>query len=102
MPNNDWNALSKKTLLHTLKNPLLLVLPFLMLFSALSHAAPAPTSDADKQKASYAALADILQDDKSRADLIAHLRDAANPSSGEAQKPATAADSASTEKPEQV
>src|SRR5471032_2544025 len=100
MPNNDWNALSKKTLLHKLKNPLLLVLPFLMLFSALSYAAPAPASDADKQKSSYAALADILQDDKSRADLIAHLRDAAKPTSGETQSPSTA--NAANEKPEQV
>src|SRR5471032_112792 len=100
MPNNDWNALSKKTLLHKLKNPMLLVLPFLMLFSALSYAAPAPASDADKQKSSYAALADILKNDKSRADLIAHLRDAAKPTSGETQSPSTA--NAANEKPEQV
>ncbi|NWA44113.1 mechanosensitive channel protein [Pseudomonas reactans] len=95
MPNNDWNALSQRPLSKRHKNPLLLVLPFLMLmltlFSSATQAAapqPAANSDADKQKASYAALADILQDDKSRAELIAHLRDAAKPQSGEQQQPA--------------
>lgn len=95
MPNNDWNALSQRPLSERHKNPLLLVLPFLMLmlmlFSSVTQAAapqPAANADADKQKASYAALADILQDDKSRAELIAHLRDAAKPQSSEQQQPA--------------
>src|SRR5471032_2525611 len=92
MPNNDWNALLPR---H--RKPVLLVLPFLILilmlslFSATSHAAtPAASSssDADKQQASYSALADILQDDKSRAELIAHLREAAKPAASSAQKPA--------------
>ncbi|MFZ4834600.1 mechanosensitive channel protein [Rouxiella sp. Mn2063] len=87
MPNNDWNALSQR---H--KNPVLLVLPFLILmlslFSDFSHAATtvqAPSQDNNQQKASYAALADILQDDKSRAELIAHLRAAAGESSNSEQ-----------------
>lgn len=91
MPNNDWNALSQR---H--RKPELLVLPLLILtlmlslFSVMSHAAtPADSSssDANKQQASYSALADILQDDKSRAELIAHLRDAAKPPANAAQKP---------------
>jgi len=80
MPNNDWNALSQR---H--KNPVLLVLPFLVLmlsllstFSAAATAAqPSPQANS-QQKASYAALANILQDDKSRAELIAHLRSVQN------------------------
>ncbi|CAI0763795.1 Small-conductance mechanosensitive channel [Serratia quinivorans] len=42
------------------------------------HAAPVDQSQ--QQKASYAALADILQDDKARAALIGHLRQAADES----------------------
>lgn len=94
MPNNDWNALSQRLLSKRHKNPVLLVLPFLililLLFSSHSFAAPArpaANNTADKQQASYSALADILQDDKSRAELIANLRNAAKAPSGTAQEP---------------
>lgn len=40
----------------------------------------APVDQSQQQKASYAALADILQDDKARAALIGHLRQAADQS----------------------
>lgn len=95
MPNNDRNTLSQR---H--RNPALLVLPFLLLtlmlslLSTASHAAApqaSSSSEADKQQVSYNALADILQDDKSRADLITHLREAAKPAANGAQKPATEA-----------
>ncbi len=95
MPNNDRNTLSQR---H--RNPALLVLPFLLLtlmlslLSTASHAAApqaSSSSEADKQQASYNALADILQDDKSLADLITHLREAAKPAANGAQKPATEA-----------
>src|SRR5476651_1265012 len=97
MPNNDWNALSQRLLLPRERNPILLVLSCLMLalmlslFSPLSHAATpaaASSSDADKQHASYSALADILQDDKSRAELIAHLREAAKTPASSPHQPA--------------
>jgi small-conductance mechanosensitive channel len=48
------------------------------------HAAPVDQSQ--QQKASYAALADILQDDKARAALIGHLRQAAEQSANSPPK----------------
>ncbi|CAI1827343.1 Small-conductance mechanosensitive channel [Serratia entomophila] len=83
--------------------PLLLLL---MLSSAvplaLAQGAPtAPADRAEQQKASYAALADILQDDKARAELIAHLKQAAGetppaqPQAPPAEQPTTLSDSLS-------
>lgn len=69
--------------------PLLLLL-IACTVSPLAMAQPAqtaaPTDQNQQQKASYAALADILQDDKARATLIGHLRQAAGES---AKKPPT-------------
>lgn len=63
--------------------PLLLLL-IACTVSPLAMAQPAqtaaPTDQNQQQKASYAALADILQDDKARATLIGHLRQAAGES----------------------
>lgn len=41
------------------------------------NAPPAPADKSEQQKAAYAALADLLQDDKARAALINHLKQAA-------------------------
>ncbi|WP_413477416.1 mechanosensitive channel protein [Serratia proteamaculans] len=61
--------------------------------SPLAMAQPAQNTAAsdqtDQQKASYTALADILQDDKARATLIDHLRQAADESPKTQTKPAT-------------
>jgi small-conductance mechanosensitive channel len=46
----------------------------------------APVDQSQQQKASYAALADILQDDKARAALIGHLRQAADESANSPPK----------------
>ncbi|CAI1533869.1 Small-conductance mechanosensitive channel [Serratia quinivorans] len=46
----------------------------------------APVDQSQQQKASYAALADILQDDKARAELIGHLRQAADESANSPPK----------------
>ncbi len=105
MPNNDWNALSQR---H--KNPVLLVLPFLLLilsvfstFSPVAAAAQPSAQESSQQKASYAALADILQDDKSRADLIAHLRAAAGESAdGKQNSPAASAANPAENEQQQV
>lgn len=63
--------------------PLLLLL-IACTVSPLTMAQPAqtaaPADQNQQQKASYAALADILQDDKARAALIGHLRQAAGES----------------------
>ncbi|WP_099064043.1 mechanosensitive channel protein [Serratia sp. BW106] len=60
--------------------------------SPLAMAQPAQNTAAsdqtDQQKASYTALADILQDDKARATLIDHLRQAADESPKTQTKPA--------------
>jgi small-conductance mechanosensitive channel len=48
----------------------------------------APSDQTEQQKASYTALADILQDDKARATLIDHLRQAADESPKTQTKPA--------------
>lgn len=40
------------------------------------NAPPAPADKSEQQKAAYAALADLLQDDKARAELINHLKQA--------------------------
>jgi small-conductance mechanosensitive channel len=48
----------------------------------------AASDQTDQQKASYTALADILQDDKARATLIDHLRQAADESPKTQTKPA--------------
>ena len=50
---------------------------------------PAPSGQTEQQKASYAALADILQDDKARAELINHLRQAADQPAAAQPKSAT-------------
>lgn len=50
---------------------------------------PAPSGQTEQQKASYAALADILQDDKARAELINHLRQAADQPAATQPKSAT-------------
>ncbi|MGO4743708.1 mechanosensitive channel protein [Serratia quinivorans] len=64
--------------------PLLLLL-ITCTVSPQTAAQPAQKADSsaqtEQQKASYAALADILQDDKARAGLISHLRQAAGESS---------------------
>ncbi|MGA9616668.1 MAG: mechanosensitive channel protein [Serratia proteamaculans] len=60
--------------------------------SPLAMAQPAqntaPSDQTEQQKASYTALADILQDDKARATLIDHLRQAADESPKTQTKPA--------------
>lgn len=60
--------------------------------SPLAMAQPAqntaPSNQTEQQKASYTALADILQDDKARATLIDHLRQAADESPKTQTKPA--------------
>ncbi|MDW5500922.1 mechanosensitive channel protein [Pseudomonas lundensis] len=72
--------------------PLLLLLITCTL-SPLAMAQPAqntaPTEQTEQQKASYAALADILQDDKARAGLISHLRQAAGETATPQPKPLT-------------
>ncbi|HEJ7996093.1 TPA: mechanosensitive channel protein, partial [Serratia liquefaciens] len=50
---------------------------------------PAPSGQTEQQKVSYAALADILQDDKTRAELINHLRQAAGQPAAAQPKSAT-------------
>lgn len=71
--------------------PLLLLL-FICVASPLALAQPtqntAPSDQTEQQKASYTALADILQDDKARAALIDHLRQAADESPKTQTKPA--------------
>lgn len=71
--------------------PLLLLL-FICVASPLALAQPtqntAPSDQTEQQKASYTALADILQDDKARAVLIDHLRQAADESPKTQTKPA--------------
>ncbi|CAI1525544.1 mechanosensitive channel protein [Serratia proteamaculans] len=70
--------------------PLLLLL-FICVASPLALAQPtqntAPSDQTEQQKASYTALADILQDDKARAALIDHLRQAADESPKTQTKP---------------
>lgn len=60
--------------------------------SPLAMAQPAqntaPSDQTEQQKASYTALADILQDDKARTTLIDHLRQAADESPKTQTKPA--------------
>lgn len=73
MPHNDRTPLAHRIQTHVFSTLLFITLA---LFSAFSHAAEQPAG-ADQQKASYTALADILQDDKARAELISHLREAA-------------------------
>lgn len=69
--------------------PLLLLL-ITCTVSPQTAAQPAQKADSsaqtEQQKASYAALADILQDDKTRAGLISHLRQAAGESSAAPSK----------------
>ncbi|SMB28528.1 putative membrane protein [Serratia proteamaculans] len=71
--------------------PLLLLL-ITCVASPLAPAQPtqntAPSDQTEQQKASYTALADILQDDKARAALIDHLRQAADESPKTQTKPA--------------
>ncbi|CAI1679129.1 Small-conductance mechanosensitive channel [Serratia proteamaculans] len=71
--------------------PLLLLL-FICVASPLALAQPtqntAPSDQTEQQKASYTALADILQDNKARAVLIDHLRQAADESPKTQTKPA--------------
>ena len=63
------------------------------------NAPPAPADKSEQQKAAYAALADLLQDDKARAELINHLKQAADdtptaaPATPEESTPATLSDS---------
>ncbi|HBC0579035.1 TPA: mechanosensitive channel protein [Serratia marcescens] len=63
------------------------------------NAPPAPADKSEQQKAAYAALADLLQDDKARAALINHLKQAAGdapaaaPTTPEESTPATLSDS---------
>lgn len=68
--------------------------------SPLAMAQPAqntaPSDQTEQQKASYTALADILQDDKARATLIDHLRQAAD------ESPKTQTKSAASETPESL
>lgn len=89
MQHNDRTPLAHRirTHLHSL-----LLLITLALFSTFGHAAEPQQPAADQQKASYAALADILQDDKARAQLIAHLRDAAKTDPATAQPAAEKAE----------
>lgn len=63
------------------------------------NAPPAPADKSEQQKAAYAALADLLQDDKARAELINHLKQAAGdapaaaPATPVESTPATLSDS---------
>lgn len=74
MPHNDRTPLAHRIHTHLFSALLFITLA---MFSAFSHAAEEKPAAGDQQKASYAALADILQDDKARAELITHLREAA-------------------------
>ncbi|WP_369606349.1 mechanosensitive channel protein [Serratia marcescens] len=80
----------------------LLLLLTLSVFAAPALAQNAPPASADKseqQKAAYAALADLLQDDQARAELIDHLKQtagdaaAAAPATPEESTPVTLSDS---------
>lgn len=84
MSHNGYPALILRINKNIVFLSLLILLTLLLaLISPTAHAASiirhTQKSEAEKQKAAYAALADILQDDAARAQLIAHLREGAAP-----------------------
>lgn len=84
---------------HLLFLLLLLTLNVFAPPATAQNAPPAPADKSEQQKAAYAALADLLQDDKARAELINHLKQAADdtptaaPATPEESTPATLSDS---------
>lgn len=65
---------------HLREHLLFLLLLTLSVFAppALAqNAPPAPADKSEQQKAAYATLADLLQDDQARAELIDHLKQTA-------------------------
>ncbi|CAI0827246.1 mechanosensitive channel protein [Serratia ficaria] len=86
MPPNACSRFSS----HLRERLLPLLLLLLLSMCAAPPAQSAPTAPADRteqQKASYAALADILQDDQARAELIAHLKQSAGESPADNASP---------------
>lgn len=80
---------------HLLFLLLLLTLSVFAPPALAQNAPPAPADKSEQQKAAYAALADLLQDDQARAELINHLKQTAGdaPATPEESTPATLSDS---------
>ncbi|MGP0843805.1 hypothetical protein [Serratia sp. CY83965] len=99
MPPNAYSRRGSHLREHLLFLLLLLALNVFAPPALAQNAPPAPADKSEQQKAAYAALADLLQDDQARAELINHLKQtagdapAAAPATPEESTPATLSDS---------